>query len=344
MAQAAPLALPGCDDNRIWDVWLSAFHAPTLVVAEELGVFNALAQHAACAAELARQLRLEVRATEGLACLLTSLGFLLCAEGRYHLTPLARHYLLPDSPYYWGAMLKRMRQAPIDCAKMAETLRRSGAEQEQALHKMWAAPTLSAEQLREFTHVMHAHSLGLAMRVIPALQLNEVNRLLDVAGGSGSFSIAAATQHVSLECVVLDLPVVCAVACEYIEKFQLQKRVAVMPRDMFAEAWPDGFDRVFFNDIFHDWDDEHCQTLANHAFTALRRGGKVQMHEMLLADAKDGPPNAAAYSMAMILLTRGRQRTAQEMRVFVERAGFSDVRIVPTATGYASMEGTKAAQ
>src|SRR5262245_23386304 len=121
---------PIVSDGAIWDVWLSAFHAPALAVADDLGMFTALARTPASGGELATTLNVEARAAETLLGLMAALGFLVQLDGRFHLTDVARTYLLPESAYYWGGFLRRIRENPIDCKKIAESLRRGTAKRD----------------------------------------------------------------------------------------------------------------------------------------------------------------------------------------------------------------------
>lgn len=342
MSDPAVIMPASCSDAPIWDVWLAAFHAPTLAIADELGMFSALAQQPATPAELGASLDIELRAVESMVGLLAALGFLAQAAGRFHLTDVARNYLLPESPYYWGGFLRRIRTIPIDCNKLIESLRRGTAAREARVSgELWRAPVPPPAALESFTHAMHAHSFALAMRVVPSLGLTGVTRFLDVAGGSGSYSIAAALHDPRIQCTLLDLPLVCQVAATYIEKLGVQGRVTPAAVDMFNEPWPTGFERVFLSDIFHDWDDERCRWLAARAYEALEPGGQLIVHEMLLADSKDHPLAAIAYSMVMVFVTEGRQRSGAELVEILASAGFADIRVTMTSGGYAAISGTK---
>jgi hypothetical protein len=98
---------------------------------------------------------------------------------------------------------------------------------------------------------------------------------------------------------------------------------------------------VLFSDIFHDWDDERCRLLARRAHDALAPGGEVLVHEMLLGDGKDGPLAALSYSMVMMFVTQGRQRTGRETAELLTSAGFANVAITMTSGGYALVRATK---
>jgi 2-polyprenyl-3-methyl-5-hydroxy-6-metoxy-1,4-benzoquinol methylase len=336
---ARPLEAPTCSDAPIWSAWLAAFHAPALAISDELGLFTALRDRPASAAELAPRLEIELRATEALAGLLAALDFLVLADGRFCLTETARAYLLPESPYYWGALLRRIREVPLDCGRLVESLRRGTAATEARVTEIWRTP--APEAMVAFTRAMHAHSFGLAMRTMPAFGLAGAGRLLDVAGGSGSYSIAAALHDAALRCCVLDFPAVCGVAREYAAQHGVGERVATIAADMFADSWPADHDRVLLSDVLHDWDDERCAWLAARAHQALAPGGRVLVHEMILSDARDGPLPAAAYSVVMLFVAQGRQRSAREIAEILAGAGFADLRVTMTSGGYAVISGAK---
>jgi len=330
------LSIPTCSDQPIWDAWLAAFHAPTLAIADGLGVFAAIRDSPATSAELGETLSVELRAVEAITGLLAALGFVAQTDGRFALTDVARTYLLPESPFYWGPLLARVREVPLDCKRLLDGLRRGRAAAEARVTGMWRAPTPQPpEALVAFTHAMHAHSFALALHVVPAFALGMARRLLDVGGGSGSYSIAAALHYDALACTVLDLPAVCTVACDYARRHAVVDRVATAPLDMFVDAWPPDHDCILMSDIFHDWDDHTCRELARRAHAALAPGGRILIHEMLLADTLDGPLAAAAYSMVMLFVAQGRQRSTREIIDILSSAGFTDAAVTPTANGYA---------
>ncbi len=340
MNQPQETAFVPCDDSLLRRVCWSAFHGPCLAVADGLGLFTAIAGGARSIPDVATSLKLEERTVDAMMALLASLGFLTRLAGGYYLTEVARHYLLPESPYYWGAFLRRIRENPIDCRRLMASMR-SGAG-DGSIVSVWESPIPPPERLRGFTEAMHAHSYSLAMRAVPArFGLQQSTQLLDVAGGSGSYSIAAVCSHPSLRAVLMDLPPVCDVARDNFARYHVAERTAVLPLDMFSDDWPKGFDAVLFSDILHDWQDERCAFLCAAALHSLLPGGRVLVHEMPLGDAKDGPLTAAAYSAAMISATAGRQRTAPELLKLLLDAGFTDVKVEPTCSDYALFEGKK---
>ena len=70
----------------------------------------------------------------------------------------------------------------------------------------------NAEEADYFTRAQHAGSLGPAAVVAKQIDLAGAARLLDVAGGSGAFSITLCHRFPDLRATVLDFPTVTPVA------------------------------------------------------------------------------------------------------------------------------------
>src|SRR5262249_7614667 len=141
----------------------------------------------------------------------------------------------------------------------------------------------------------------------------QAQHVLDVAGGSGAFSIALAVHHPALRCTVLDLPMMCELVREQATSAGVGERVGTHEADMFKDAWPTGHDAIFLSNVLHDWSPPTCAWLLRRAFDALPRGGRVHVHEMLLDDDGAGPLVAASFSLTMYLTTQGQQLTFGEL-------------------------------
>ena len=347
--------LPASPDRAIWDIWLSMHQLPAMAVADELGIFGALDSAPATTAEAAQRLGLNRRAADVLLHMLTALGLLVLRDGRHELADVARTYLLPESPYYWGPLLRALGVLPQQHAALIGALRapdRRAATTEAAPPKTQASPddpsdawqrgNIDRAQAEVVTRLMHCHSLPASVGAARNGDLQGVSRLLDVGGGSGCFSIAIAQHFPSIRCTVMELPSVCEVARGYIADGGVSDRVDTVSIDMFREAWPRGYDGMFFSNIFHDWDVETNLFLARRAYEALPPGGRIFLHEMLLAEDGSGPVTTASFSILMLLGTQGRQYSFSELRQVLTSAGFDDIDTRPTYGYYSVVSGRKA--
>jgi len=342
------VGLPSSDDRVIWNIWLSMLSLPSLTAADEVGIFPALAEAPAGIPELAERLSLSERGVNTLLPMLASLGLLVQHAGVYHLADAARIYLLPDSPFYWGGILGHASKALHQHHSLVQILRKRegrGSGQwsgEQPPIDAWESGELGLERARQIAAFMHSHSMAAAVGLACNDRFDEVGRLLDVGGGSGCFSIALAQAHAGLCCTVMELPAMCTVAAEYIAAAGAQDRVDTRAVDMFRQSWPSGYDAIFFSNIFHDWSDDVCTDLARKAHGALDPGGRILLHEILVDDGRTGPYPATAFSMLMLLGTRGRQFSFPELESMLRGAGFDPVNVRPSYGYYSLVEGRKA--
>jgi hypothetical protein len=326
--------IPGCDDKPVWDLWLSAYHLPAVSVADELKLFDTIAGTPGSATELASRTGCSERGLSILLPLLTALGFLVQRSSGYHLSPVARQYLLHDSPYYWGGLLSRIGTGLPQHRNLLELLRGVGdgvgissAPGQKKPSDVWESGQLGLKQARQIATFMHSHSAAAAASAARNEDFKGVTRLLDVGGGSGCFAIALAQHHPDMRCSIMDLPAMCQVAQGYIDAAGAADSVDTVDVDMFRGEWPRGYDAVFFSNVFHDWSFSTCAQLAAKAFNILPSGGRIYLHEMLLDDDGAGPLAATAFSLVMLLGTQGQQFTFARLRDLLQGAGFGDIRV-----------------
>lgn len=322
------------DDRPLWDIMMAAYHMPTLTVADEIGFFSRLASGPLSVEAMAGALDVPLRSIEAIADVLVTLGLCRLWDERLHLTPLARTCLLPDSPRYWGPMLLLWRTTTIDHARLLGAVRQGGgALPQQGTEDLWAVHSENMEKARYFTAAMNAHSLLPAQAVARSGEFASTRRLLDVGGGSGCFATAIARANPAMRATIMDIPAVCPIAEDYIREAGLADRVNAQSGDMFSADWPQGYDAIFFSNIFHDWNPDQCRVLARNAYAALPSGGRIHLNEMVKADGEGGPLAVACYSVDMLLYTEGRQYRGREIQAILEEAGFADIRFAPVS-GY----------
>jgi 3-hydroxy-5-methyl-1-naphthoate 3-O-methyltransferase len=326
------------DDRLIWDTWLAVYRLPVLTVADEVGTFTALSAQSLTTADLAARVNAEPRALGIHLGLLAALGFVERHEGRWRASAATRIWMHPDADGYQGPLLRRFRDAQPLHAQLLATLRpqvRAAAHQSAASE--WERGEMSAELARGITAFMNAHSRAAAKAVGEQSLFAAVKSLLDVGGGSAIFSIEIAKAQPSLRATVMEIAAVCAEADHFIAAAGLAARVRTQAVNMFTQAWPTGHDAHFFSNILHDWSDDTCRMLVKKSFDALPSGGRIVLHEMLMNDDGCGPLPAAAFSLLMLLGTRGRQYSLPELRGFLEPVGFAALEAFGTGGGYYSL-------
>jgi O-methyltransferase len=321
---------PTCGPDGIWEAMLAPYYFPTLLVADEIGLFERLNQQPASSHEVARHYAIRPHAAEVLLGVLASKGHLVQHLGRFHLTESSRQFLLPQSAYYCGPALELRRRRPIDHTIIKAIIFEKRTDAASVLRdtEMWNDSEANVDRHRASTASMQALFFPAAMALAQSGDLDGVDSLLDIAGGSGCFSIALALRYPDLKLTMVELPAALALAAEYSRHYGVADRIGLIAMDMFSGVWPGGHDAHLFSNVFHDWDLDTCRLLAARSFAALPAGGRVFLHESLLNDTLDGPPLMTLYSMNMARVTEsGKQYSAAELRDVLTGAGFTDLRV-----------------
>ena len=324
------------DAHVLWKLIFANIGYSTLLVAHDLELFPLLGERPRTDAEVREALGIAERPAAVLLATCVALGLARVSDGRYALTPVAERTLLPGSETYFGSFLDAM--VANDAVFTFDAMKRAvlaDSAQVYGGEALFEEHEQQAGLAQAFTRAMHGHSAEPARAWPPLIDLGDARTLLDVGGGSGAHAIAAALRWPRLSAVVFDIPVVCAVADQYVARQGLCDRVGTLAGDMWKDPFPPA-DVHFYADIFHDWPDAKCRFLAEKSFASLPRNGRIVVHELLFDDDKTGPLAAAAYSGAMLLWTEGRQRSGREISALLAEAGFTDVAVQPTI-GYWSV-------
>lgn len=326
------------DDRIVWDTWLSLFQFPVVSVADEVGTFAAIADRGLSTDDLAAKLGVNARALKIHLGMLAALGFVERREGRWRATSATRTWLLPECDGYAGPLLQRFKERQPFHAQLLETLRTGDrAQQYPSVAAEWERGEMPPDLAKSITAFMNAHSRAAAMAVAMQPVFADLRAVLDVGGGSGIFAIEMAKARSGLSATVMEIATICAEADGYIAAAGVAGRVKTQSVNMFTQPWPKGFDAHFFSNIFHDWSDETCRLLARKSFETLPPGGRILLHEILMDDDDCGPLPAAAFSLLMLIGTKGRQYSLPELRHILESAGFVDIEAARTGGGYYSL-------
>jgi hypothetical protein len=329
---------PSTDDRIIWDTWLAAYRVPVLTVADEVGTFRVLSEKPLGTDALAAELNVDARALKMHLGLLASLGFVERRDDRWNATAATRTWLHPDAEGYCGPLIRGFRDSQPLHAQLLATLRTGQRPHDYvSAADEWERGEMPDGLAVRITAYMNAHSRASAKAVAVQPLFAEVRSLLDVGGGSAIFPIELSKVRPEVQSTVMEIEAICKEADRYIRAADAQASVKTQAVDMFRAPWPQGHDAHFFSNIFHDWSDETCRLLARKSFEALAPGGRILLHEMLMDDDGCGPTPAAAFSVLMLLGTKGRQYTLPELRGFLEGAGFVDVQSSQTGGGYYSL-------
>ena len=204
-----------------------------------------------------------------------------------------------------------------------------------AVEKVTGAPVFeffpaNPEYSALFNNAMTAFSAAVIPAVLEAYDFSGIDVLVDVAGGHGRVLTSILQRYPAMRGVLFDLDHVVAGARPLLQASGVADRVRTEPGDFFT-AVPAGGDAYIMKHIIHDWDDEQALTILRNIRRQLdgRPQGRVILVESVIP-ADSSPNFGKLIDLEMMLMPGGRERTEAEFTSLFERAGFSQVRVVPT--------------
>lgn len=288
-----------------------------VLTALELDIFTAVGD-GANAEQVGTRIHANARAAGILLGALVSLGLLAKTGDEYKNTPETARFFVQGSKdnqrngllhsaniwHRWSTLTEVVRRGthiPIDAASTPE----------------WTT---------NFIAGMQRNSKDRAPLIVKALGTTGVRRILDLGGGSGSYSIAFAKASPEAQCEILDLPEVVPLTTEYVSKAGVAEQVSIRAGDMLHDDFGSGYDIVMLNAICHMFSEEQNLDIFRRARKALAQNGRLVVQDFILNPDKTGLQHAALFSVNMLVGTdAGASYSEVEYASWMKAAGFTEV-------------------
>jgi SAM-dependent methyltransferase len=118
-----------------------------------------------------------------------------------------------------------------------------------------------------------------AAAALDSVDIASVRRFIDLGGNTGEFALQLCRRNPSVEAVVVDLPVVCALGRKHVAEAPEAAQITFFPSDMRSQALPPAGDLVAFKSVLHDWPDADAERLLERAHALVRPGGRLLIFE-----------------------------------------------------------------
>ena len=307
-----------------------------LLSGAELDLFTLLANKSMTAGEIADKKGINLRGATILLDALAALGFLIKENGYYHLEPSVGALLSSDSP---NSVLPMILHAATLWQTWTQLTDIVSGRKTPGLEKKGA---LGDENYKAFIGAMHVVASRFAPDVVAAINPGNARRLIDVGGGSGTYTLAFLQACPDMKATLFDLPKVIELARKRVQDAGLNDRVTLVPGDFYQDVLPAGHDIALLSAIIHQNSLAQNTALFHKVYQALTPGGRIIVRDHVMSADRTQPLEGAVFAVNMLAGTPGGGTyTFNEIQAGLRDAGFTGVKLIQTRGMFSLVEGIK---
>jgi ubiquinone/menaquinone biosynthesis C-methylase UbiE len=302
-------------------------YAPTLAIeaAVRHRVFDVLDSSPKNLAEMAAATGASKRGLRGIMNVLVGLDLLARSGDKYTLTPESEAFLVSTKPSFQGGLFKHTSQQLLpkwlgltEVVATGKPVRSVNAEGD------------GAAFFHTFVHDIFPMSYPAAQVLAEHLALGSREgtvRVLDLAAGSGVWSIALTQSAPNVEATAFDWEGVLPATRAMVERFGLTSRYSFLPGDLSTAPFGSSYDVATLGHILHSEGATNSQALLRKTFDALKPGGTIAIAEFLVNAERTGPTGSLIFAVNMLVNTEdGDTFSFEEISKWLKAAGFVDAR------------------
>lgn len=299
--------------------------AKHLFVANEIGVFRALAQTPATLDELVMRTGVPRKTLRIVADAMVSLGFLDRRESQYQNGETAAAFLSGGGPVDLGPALRFLNRISYRYWLTLEEAVRSGKAHVQIA-------SLSEEEQKVFSEGVAAFTTPAASALAAAYEFGGHRHVLDLGGGTGSFLIAVLGRHAGLSGTLFELPGAVAVARRYLADKPAAARITLVEGDFLKDSLPEGADVVILANVIHVFSPERNLDLLRRIRQHVPDGARLLIVDLWTDSTHTQPPAAPLMAGEFLLFGgEGDVYSVEEAQGWFHETGWRHVEHKPLA-------------
>jgi ubiquinone/menaquinone biosynthesis C-methylase UbiE len=323
MAQTSGQPRTELNPEQLMQMSMSYTSSRILTAGVRLNVFSHMAAGHQSAAAIAGAAGASERGMRMLLDALAALQLVAKSGTRYRLTPSSEKYLVRESPDYLGAVMEDDSIWEAWC-KLVEAVRtgRSPRRVERQAEAEKFFPIL----IRSL-HVLHREPARRAAQALGAGGSRHGLRVLDVACGSGVWSIAVAEADTTAFITFQDFPGVLEQTRQYVKRHQIADRCDYLPGDLKQVDFGEGrYHVALVGNIVHSEGESSSRDLFKRLYRALRPQGQLVVIDLVPNEERTGPAWPVVFALNMLVNTEvGDTYTLAEYSRWLQEAGFARV-------------------
>jgi hypothetical protein len=164
--------------------------------------------------------------------------------------------------------------------------------------------------------------------------------IADIGGGEGLLLANILFKHKNTRGVLIDLPAALKDAHAIFEKYGVTDRARIIPGNFF-DSMPVVADAYIIKNIIPNWGDDEGVSILSNIRKVLPDNGKILLIEMVIDEGNLPSYGKVIDIQMMVCMHAGKERTLNEFRSIIEKAGLKIKKVVPTIAPFSVIELTK---
>jgi hypothetical protein len=207
----------------------------------------------------------------------------------------------------------------------------------------WDYYTTHPAEAAIFDAAMSSITGPVSTAVAAAYDFSRFQVVADIGGGDGTLLIEILRRHPSVRGVLFDRPNVVERAQTRLAGAGLLDRCELIGGS-FLDYVPPGASAYVMKSIIHDWEEPAVGTILDRCRAAVGdSGAPLLLVERVLPEKIDPEAlDALLADLDMLANPGGQERTGDEYRLLLHRAGFKLEAIIPTPTDFKILESIPA--
>jgi len=305
-----------------------AFNAARAIMAgADVGIFEALGKNSKTVEQIVGSIHTDPAATKNLLDCLAGIGYLRWNNGNYSLKPKYYKWLLKEYP---SNLIGKLRFQIIEWNWMGKLEEYVRTGKPLNFHS-----TMTPDEWAHYQDGMRDLSVNIAKELAGKLKLPPgANRMLDIGGSHGLYSIELCKKHPSLSSTILELPGAIDRASAIAAQHNLSDRVRYKPGNALMDNLGEQqYDLIMINNVVHHFTAEENYALAKKAACALKPGGMYAIGEFIrLQKPGEGGVVGSTAGLYFSLTSSSGTWSENEIRSWQTEAGLNPAKPISPMT------------
>ncbi len=316
--------------NYVTDLMVAYWKSCILYAAAKTNIFDAIQKGYTNVKDLAAKLNLDFQALRLFIQALNALQLVSWNEDDDN-----KLFLLPQGKLFTESHNYSLKSAAIMWAEehykawnhLDYTLRTG----ESSFTKLFGKPFFdwldeNPKKLQIYQEAMSAYAKKDYLNVTKKIDFSKHTTVLDIGGGIGILLSYILKDNPHLRGILLERKEVVNTAEKFLKAEGVLNRCQLISGD-FKQPLNLRTDAIILSRVLHDWDDNTCLTLLQHAHKYLEGEGKLYIIELLLPQ---DPKNdlGALLNLNMAVMTTGRERTLSDYIRLLEKTNFKFIHTI----------------